>query len=150
MHGVAGLERLNDTELGPGPWVSVDQARIDLFAETTGDHQWIHVDPKRAASGPFGGTIAHGFLTLSLVPVLLATIMQVDGVAMAVNYGLDKVRFPAPVPSGARVRGRCTVSLATTLPSGHSMFRFAVTVEVEGQERPGCVAEFLILYLDSE
>ncbi len=91
-------------ELGVSDWLEVDQKRIDLFADATGDHQWIHVDPERAAEGPFGSTIAHGYLTLSLLPALVPQILRVEGVRMGVNYGTDKVRFPAPVPVGSRLR----------------------------------------------
>ena len=102
---LADLQPLVGHEIGVSDWLTVDQARIDLFAQATGDHQWIHVDPERAAAGPFGTTVAHGFLTLSLVPQLFATAFDIDDVRMGVNYGLNKVRFPAPVPAGSRLRG---------------------------------------------
>src|SRR5437016_4870765 len=98
-------------ELGPSDWLEIDQKRIDLFADATGDHQWIHVDPEKAAAGPFGTTIAHGYLTLSLLPQMWKTIYRVDGVKLGVNYGLNKVRFPSPVPVGSRVR--CTSAVAS-------------------------------------
>src|ERR1700739_4909083 len=96
--------------LGPSDWITVDQAQIDAFADATGDHQWIHVDPERAATGPFGTTIAHGFLTLSLMPVMLENLYRVDGVRMGVNYGLNKVRFPAPVPVDSRLRASAEIA----------------------------------------
>jgi acyl dehydratase len=127
------------THLGVSEWVTVDQRTIELFAEATGDHQWIHVDPDRAADGPFGTTIAHGFLTLSLLPRLVQQVYRVDGVRMAVNYGLDRVRFVAPVPVDARVRVSTDV-LGTEETGGGLRVRLASTVEIDGQERPACVA----------
>ncbi|MGK5629735.1 MaoC family dehydratase [Streptomyces sp. URMC 123] len=128
------------TELGPGDWLEVDQKRIDLFAEATGDHQWIHVDPGRAAEGPFGTTIAHGYLTLSLLPALVPRLMRVEGVRMGVNYGLNRVRFPAPVPVGARLRAAARI-LDVREVEGGAQVTLAVTVEREGGEKPVCVAE---------
>ena len=113
---VGALENIVGTEFGPGPWLVVDQERIDTFAEATGDHQWIHVDPERAKQGPFGATVAHGYLTLSLVAPLLEGLVRVEGATMAVNYGLDRVRFPAPVVSGSRLRARAV--LASVEPAG--------------------------------
>src|SRR4051794_40558930 len=107
------------TELGSSEWHTIDQERVNLFAEATGDHQWIHVDPERAATGPFGTTIAHGYLTLSLVPVLAQECYRIDGgVSMAVNYGSDKVRFPSPVPVGSAVRGTAELLSVTEVPGG--------------------------------
>jgi len=133
-------------ELGVSDWLEVDQKRIDLFADATGDHQWIHVDPERAAGGPFGSTIAHGYLTLSLLPALVPQTMRVDGVRMGVNYGVNKVRFPAPVPVGSRVRARA--ELAGVTPVGENAVQVAaqVTVEREGGDKPVCVAETLSRY----
>jgi acyl dehydratase len=131
------------TEIGTGDWLAVEQSRIDQFAEATGDHQWIHTDPERAAAGPFGVTIAHGFLTLSLVPALGQRIYRVEGVRMAVNYGLNKVRFPSPVRVGANVRARVAVADATEVPDGYQIVS-RVTIEVEGQEKPACVAETVV------
>jgi len=133
------------TELGPGEWMSVDQARISLFAEATGDHQWIHVDPERAASGPFGTTIAHGYLTLSLLPALAAGLLEVSGVAMAVNYGLDRVRFLQPVPAGSRVRASAVVTGAEQTPLGIRLAQ-RVTVEIEGADKPALVADTLAVF----
>jgi acyl dehydratase len=127
------------SHLGVSEWVEVDQGMIDTFAEATGDHQWIHVDPERAAQGPFGRTIAHGFLTLSLLPRLVQQVYRVEGVRMAVNYGLDKVRFIAPVPVGSRVRVSSDV-LGVAEAGGGLRVRLASTVELEGSDKPACVA----------
>ena len=131
--------------LGTTEWRQVNQAEVDLFADATGDHQWIHVDPERAASGPFGGTIAHGFFTLSLLPVFLHELYSVEGVRMAVNYGLDKVRFPAPVPVGARVRATSVVDSVEKL-EGAAQGTLTTTIEVEGSERPACVVTSIVRY----
>jgi acyl dehydratase len=132
------------THLGESEWVHVDQTMIDTFAEATGDHQWIHVDPERAAEGPFGTTIAHGFLTLSLLPRLVQQVYRVEGVGMAVNYGLDKVRFVAPVPVGSRVR--VSSDLLGCEPAGGGLrVRLASTVELEGNDKPACVAHTIAL-----
>ena len=128
------------TQLGSTDWLQIDQQRIDLFAEATGDHQWIHVDPERAAQGPFGKTIAHGYLTLSLANLFLPQLLQVDKVSMGVNYGCDKVRFPAPVPVGSRVRGSGEILSAEEVKGGVQVV-VRVTIEVEGSERPGCVID---------
>jgi acyl dehydratase len=141
--GFASLDDLRaavGTEVGHGRWLEVSQERIDKFADATSDHQWIHVDPERAASGPFGGTIAHGFLSLSLIPALTAGLTAVDGVTMGVNYGLNKVRFPAPVPVGSRVRGRVELMSMDDVPGGVQLTS-RVTVEREGGDKPVCVAE---------
>ncbi|TYK53242.1 MaoC family dehydratase [Actinomadura decatromicini] len=132
--------------LGHSPWREVTQHRIDLFAEATDDHQWIHVDPERAADGPFGGTIAHGYLTLSLVSAFMPEIFQVDGVSMGVNVGLNRVRFPGPVRTGARVRGGAELVDVKNSPAG-KLATVRVTVEVEGEKRPACVADTLSLYV---
>ncbi|HEY8453316.1 MAG: MaoC family dehydratase [Micromonosporaceae bacterium] len=139
----ASLDELRNavgTDLGYTDWMEVDQSRIDKFAEATGDHQWIHVDPQRAAAGPFGTTIAHGYLTLSLLPALVAGKLRVEGTRMAINYGLNRVRFPAPVPSGSRVRARVEVQEVTEVEGGAQVVA-KVTVEREGGEKPVCVAE---------
>lgn len=129
-------------EIGVSEWISVDQKRIDQFAEATGDHQWIHVDPVKAAQGPFGTTIAHGFLTLSLMPELFATAFAIDDVRMGVNYGLNKVRFTAPVPSGSRVRGHFVLHGFHPIEGG-AQLTVEVKVELEGSSKPACVAESL-------
>ena len=134
---------LVDVELGPTSWLEVPQERIDRFAEATGDPQWIHVDPERAANGPFGTTIAHGFLTLSLcVPMLYELLPRPVG--MVVNYGVNKVRFPAAVPSGGRVRGRFRV-LSVEEASGGERATIEASVECEGVEKPVCAAELVLL-----
>ena len=134
------------TDLGAGEWLVVDQARVDAFADATDDHQWIHVDPQRAASGPFGGAVAHGHLTLSLLPALGGSLVEVGGTAMVVNYGFDRVRFVTPVRVGARVRARATITGARATERG-VLLVLAMTVEVEGGERPAVVAEALGLYV---
>jgi acyl dehydratase len=126
--------------LGSSDWVVVDQARIQAFADATLDHQWIHLDAERAAAGPFGGTIAHGFLTLSLLPRMFETGFVVDDVRMGVNYGLNRVRFPAPVPSGGRLRGHFKLTAYEALPGG-AQLTVEVSVELEGSSKPVCVAE---------
>ncbi|MFD0377247.1 MaoC family dehydratase [Streptomyces sp. NPDC127112] len=131
--------------LGPSGWLEVDQKRIDLFADATGDHQWIHVDPERAAAGPFGTTIAHGYLTLSLLPSLVPQIMRVEGMRMGINYGLGKVRFPATVPVGSRLRATAVITEVTEAGGG-AQVAATVTVEREGGEKPVCVAESLSRY----
>ena len=128
------------TELGRSVWLTVEQSRINLFAEATGDEQWIHVDPERAKAGPFGGTIAHGFLTLSLIPFLVKDIYFVDGVKMAVNYGLNKVRFISPVAVGSRIRAIQSLVSADAVEGGLQVVS-AITVELEGSEKPAAVAE---------
>ncbi len=127
--------------LGYSEWMVIAQDRVDAFAEATGDHQWIHVDAERAAAGPYGGTIAHGYLTLSLLPALGAQVYRVDGVPAAINYGLDRVRFPAPVPVGSRVRAGAELLSATPVPGGAIQAVVRFTVEIEGQDRPACVAD---------
>ena len=127
------------TVLGPTEWVEVDQARIDAFAAATGDRQWIHVDPERAAAGPFGTTIAHGYLTLALLPAFLGQALEPDA-SLTVNYGLNRVRFTAPVPVGSRLRARFEV-LCVDEVAGGAQLTLAATVEREGGEKPACVAE---------
>ena len=133
-------------ELGHTEWLEMTQERVNLFAEATGDHQWIHVDPERAARTPFGGCIAHGYLTLSLVTQFIAQLMRVDNLAMGVNYGCDKVRFPAPVKVGARVRGHGVIQQAERIGDAVQL-AVRVTVEIEGQDKPGCVAETLARFV---
>jgi acyl dehydratase len=130
------------TDLGVTDWLTIEQGRVDRFAEATGDHQWIHTDPERAKGGPFGGTIAHGYLTLSLVNHFLPQLIEVHGIAMGINYGTDRVRFPAPVPVGSRVRAAAVLAGADEVPGGVQA-RVTVTVEVEGQDKPACVVETL-------
>ena len=136
------FQALVGQEIGVSDWITVDQQRIDLFAQATGDHQWIHVDPERAAQGPFGTTIAHGFLTLSLLPEMSATAFDVEDAHMGVNYGLNKVRFTAPVPVGSRVRGHFKL-MAYEPFEGGALITSQVTMEREGETKPVCVAESL-------
>jgi acyl dehydratase len=131
--------------LGDSDWIEVTQDRVDLFADATEDHQWIHVDPAAAKDGPYGGTIAHGFLTLSLLPLFFKQIYRVEGVRMAVNYGLNKVRFPAPVKVGAKVRATSTLAEVTLL-EGAVQAVLSTVVQVEGADKPVCVAESVVRY----
>jgi acyl dehydratase len=140
---VAELPSWVGREIGPGEWHEITQERVDAFAGATGDHQWIHVDPERAKDGPFGGTIAHGYLTLSLVPMLNWELWTYTGVAMGVNYGSDKVRFLTPVKVGSRVRLRVTPLSVDPRPDGSLLVKNRMTVEVEGSEKPALVAETL-------
>ena len=138
------LRDLIGKELEPSDWLEITQERIDAFADATGDHQWIHVDPERAAEGPFGATIAHGFLTLSLCgPLLSEALASLSSSSMGINYGTNKVRFPAPVPVGSRLRARATVASVDDVPGGDQAV-VVVTVEREGGEKPVCVAELVI------
>jgi len=133
------------TKLGESEWLTIDQERINLFADATGDHQWIHVDPEKAKDGPFGDTIAHGYLTLALVNMFLPEIVDVQGISMGVNYGCEKVRFPAPVKVGSRVRGVGELISVEEVKGGvQSVVR--VTVEIEGSERPACVVDTISRY----
>lgn len=137
------LQALVGQEVGLSDWISVDQKRIDLFAEATGDHQWIHLDAERAAKGPFGTTIAHGFLTLALLPEMSAKAFEVRDTRMGVNYGLNRVRFPSPVPSGSKLRGRFKLLSYEPLEGG-AQLTVEVTMEREGSIKPVCVAESLV------
>lgn len=140
---LAELQSLVGQALGQSDWITVDQSRIDRFADATGDHQWIHVDPQRAAAGPFGTTVAHGFLTLSLLPEMAASAFHIIGSRMGVNYGLNRVRFPAPVPCGSRLRGHFKL-LSFEAIDGGSQLVMEVTMEREGSEKPVCVAESVV------
>jgi acyl dehydratase len=137
------LHALVGQEMGSSSWVEVTQDQIDGFADVTGDHQWIHTDPERAASGPFGTTIAHGYLTLSLLVPLLEQVLVIENRASSINYGLDKVRFPAPVPSGSRVRLTATLAEAADVDSGVQV-KVDCVLQVEGQEKPACVARAVL------
>lgn len=142
------LERSVGTTSEPSAWLRVDQERIDRFADATGDHQWIHVDAERAAATPFGGTIAHGFLTLSLLPHLLEEItLMPDDTVMGINYGLDKVRFLQPVAVGAEVRARTVTREITSKGGGRILVAGEATVEIRGREKPALVAETLTLFV---
>ena len=145
-HGLDELKALAGADLGHTGWLEITQDRINAFADATGDHQWIHVDRERAATGPFGRTIAHGYLTLSLVIPLLNELVDVKGVSMGINYGLNKVRFPAPVPAGAKVR--LAAQLGAVEDAGVNAVQAVVdcTIEVEGSEKPACVAQAVLRY----
>jgi acyl dehydratase len=140
---LSDLRELVGTLLGSSEWIEIDQARIDRFAAATDDHQWIHVDPERAAAGPFGGTIAHGFLTLSLLPLFFESTYAIADSAMGVNYGLNKVRFTSPVPVGSRLRAHMTLESFDDIDGGAQM-QFDIVVEREGQQRPVCVAQAIV------
>lgn len=142
----AELSNLVGTENVGDEWLTIDQGRIDAFAGATGDFQWIHVEPERAASGPFGTTIAHGYLTLSLLPVLTEGLLEVGGVGMAVNYGLDKVRFLQPVRVGSRLRARSEVMSVVESGGGYRV-GMQVTVEIEGSDRPALIADTIVLFV---
>ncbi len=131
--------------LGASAWHEVTQEQVAMFADATGDHQWIHLDQERAAAGPFGGTIAHGFLTLSLGPMLVHEVFEVADASMGINYGLNRVRFPAPLPVGSRVRADVTLAALDEVPGGLQA-TLAVTFEREGGGKPVCVAEWLVRY----
>jgi len=149
MRVFTSLDELSDAvgdELGSSDWLAIEQDRVDAFAEATGDHQWIHVDVEKAAAGPFGGTIAHGYLTLSLIPFLGAQVFDLQTPGAKLNYGTNKVRFPHPVPVGSRVRSHVTVGDVTDLPSGKQL-TLRHTIEIEGVDKPGCVAETVVLLL---
>jgi acyl dehydratase len=141
----AGLLDVVGQDATADGWFPVEQSRIDAFADTTDDHQWIHVDPVRAADGPFGATVAHGYLTLSLIPSLTDGLVVVGGTGLVVNYGLDRVRFLQPVTAGSRIRARSTVTSAEPTPQGVRA-TFTVTVEIEGATKPALVAETVVLY----
>lgn len=142
---VAELAECQDLDLGASEWMTVEQERVDTFADATDDHQWIHVDPDRAAEGPFGRTIAHGYLTLSLVPRMLKQLMVITDHGRGTNYGLDKVRFTAPVPVGSEIRMTARVPGATRRDDGGVQYRVALTVEIRGQDRPAMVGESIYL-----
>lgn len=147
-NGIAGFEAHVGEHLGYSDWRRVTQKEIDLFAAATGDHQWIHVDQEKAATGPYGRTIAHGYLTLSLVPILVQQIYRVTGLAMQVNYGVDKLRFPAPVPVDSRIRaGAELLKVERNESGGRATVR--VTVEVEGSDRPACVVDTIAAMVDA-
>ncbi|GAB88956.1 MaoC family dehydratase [Gordonia rhizosphera] len=127
-------------DLGSGDWLEITQERVNAFADATGDHQWIHIDPERAKDGPFGATIAHGFLTLSLLPMLAGSIFTVEGPKLVINYGMNKVRFPHPVKVGSRIRANAVITSVEQTPAGVNMVVKNV-IEIEGVEKPACIAE---------
>jgi acyl dehydratase len=146
FEGVDEVRAAVGRDLGTSEWMEITQERVDLFAEATGDHQWIHVDPVRAAAGPFGGTIAHGYLTLSLSNAFLPEIVEVRGVSMGVNYGTGKVRFPAPVRVGSRIRGSAVLTAVDDVTGGVQT-TIVITVEIEGGAKPACVIESISRFL---
>jgi len=141
---LAELAACNGQEVAVSDWITITQQQVNLFAEATGDHQWIHVDVEKAAAGPFGGPIAHGFLTLSLLPRFFESSFDITGSRMGVNYGLNKVRFMAPVPVGSRLRGRMKLLAAEAIAGDGMQMSWEVTVEREGSAKPVCVAESLV------
>jgi acyl dehydratase len=141
--GLDELRALTGTDLGASDWFEVTQNRVNLFADATDDHQWIHTDPERALSGPFGGTIAHGYLTLSLLIPLFGELLEVRGMKMSVNYGLEKVRFPAPVRVGGKIRLLGTVDAVEDVAGNGVQMALTFTVEIEGGTKPACVAKAL-------
>ncbi|MCU0268008.1 MAG: MaoC family dehydratase [Acidimicrobiales bacterium] len=149
VQGIAGLRELAGQHLGYSDYVEVTQERVNTFADATGDHQWIHVDPERAAKeSPFGGPIAHGYLTLSMGPLVIPQVVRVEGIRMAVNYGLGKVRFPSPVPVGSRLRAGVELTSVEELPNNGAQISMTVTYEVEGAPKPSCVAEVIFRYYE--
>jgi acyl dehydratase len=144
--GIAEVSAAQGVELGTTDWLLIDQSMIAAFAEATGDRQWIHVDVDRAKSGLFGGTIAHGFLTLSLLPGFFAQLYKVEGVAMAINYGLGKVRFPSPVPSGSRVNATGRIAEVIEVPGGVQC-TLETVIAIDGGSKPACVAESIVRFL---
>lgn len=148
VQGIAGLREIVGQHLGYSDWVEITQEQVNRFADATGDHQWIHVDPERAKKeSPFGGPIAHGYLTLSLGPTLSPQILRVEGVKMGVNYGCNKVRFPSPVPIGAKLRLGAELTNVTDITGG-AQVTMNFTFEVEGAPKPSCVAEIIFRYYE--
>ncbi|HZU56982.1 MAG TPA: MaoC family dehydratase [Actinocrinis sp.] len=139
--GLDELRALAGTDLGHTDWLEIAQDRVDTFADATDDHQWIHVDPERAATGPFGGAIAHGYLTLSLIIPLFNQLLEISGVSMSLNYGLERVRFPSPVRVGAKIRLRGTVDSVEPVAGNGVQMQLTFTVEIEGASKPACVAQ---------
>ena len=146
INGVDELKALVGQNVGSSDWMEITQDRVNLFADATGDHQWIHVDPEKAKDGPFGGPIAHGYLTMSLGPVLLPQVVTVTGFSMALNYGLNKLRFPAPVPVGSKLRLSADL-LDVEDVAGGVQVTYRLTFEVDGQDKPACVAEAVYRWL---
>jgi acyl dehydratase len=146
INGIDDFKALVGQDLGSSDWLEITQERVNQFAEATGDHQWIHVDPERAKDGPFGGTIAHGYLTMSLGPVLLPQVVTVTGFSLAVNYGLNKLRFPSPVPVGSKLRVSAHLAEVEDIPGGVQT-TYRLTFEVDGAPKPACVAEAIYRWL---
>ncbi|MGA8251372.1 MAG: MaoC family dehydratase [Mycobacterium sp.] len=147
FESVADLAAAAGETIGQSDWVTITQEDVNLFADATGDHQWIHVDPERAAKGPFGKTIAHGYMTLSLLPRLQHEIYTVNGIKLAINYGLNKVRFPSPVPVGSRVRATSSLVSLDDVGDGAVQAVVSTTVEIDGSPKPACVAESIVRYV---
>ena len=143
FNGLDELRAAAGTQVGASEWMTMDQSRVNTFADATDDHQWIHVDLEKAKDGPFGGPIAHGFLTLSLLSHLLAQVYRIDGTKMGINYGLNKVRFTAPVPVGSKIRGVVDITDVEDAKGGAVQVTTRITVEIEGSERPALVAEWI-------
>ncbi len=141
----ADLIKLVGQRLGTTEWMKVTQQQVDQFAEATGDRQWLHIDPDRAAKGPFRGTIVHGYLTLSLAPAVISQVLEIRDLTAALNYGLNKVRFPSPIRVGAQIRAAVTVMSAQQKSSGVESV-FTLTYEIDGEDRPACVADVIVLY----
>jgi acyl dehydratase len=145
VNGLDELRKLTAADLGPSDWLDITQRQVDTFADATGDHQWIHVDVQRAEDGPFGGTIAHGYLSLALIIPLWTQILRVEGIAMAINYGLNRVRFPTPVPVGSQVRLHARVTSVEDIPNG-AQLTADFTVELRRADKPAVVAQALYRY----
>ena len=145
IEGIDGLKAKKGEHLGYSDWLEITQERVNEFAEATGDHQWIHVDPERAKAGPFGGPIAHGYLTISLAPMLLPQVMRVEGIQMGVNYGINKLRFPSPVPVGSKLRVGASLADVEDIQGG-AQVTVDLTFEVEGKDKPSCVAQAVYRY----
>ena len=147
IHAISEIKDHIGVPLGPSEWVTIDQARIDSFADATGDHQWIHTDPERAKTdSPFGGTVAHGYLTLALLPALMAQILNVESISMVVNYGTDRVRLPAPVPAGSKLRLRAEFKSVREIPSGAARVVMAFSLEIENGSKPACSGDVVYVY----
>jgi len=146
VHGLDGLRSLAGKELGASSWLEITQDRVNTFADATGDHQWIHVDVERAKQGPFGGPIAHGYLTVSLIIPMFVELLDIRDVGMGVNYGLDKLRFPSPVRVGSRIRLHGRVDEVVDVPGDGVQATFDFTVEVEGSQKPACIARAVYRY----
>ncbi|WP_333619438.1 MaoC family dehydratase [Dietzia sp.] len=149
FNGIEEIEAALGEELGTSDWIEITQEDVNKFADATGDHQWIHVDPEKAKDGPFGQTIVHGFLTLSLIPRIGWEVYTVNGMAMLINYGLGKVRFPSVVPVGSKVRGSVKLDSLEKKSSGYQLTS-TVTIEIEGGERPACVAESIMVMVPAQ
>jgi acyl dehydratase len=143
---VQDLKAHTGEHLGHSDWHEITQDQVNLFADATGDHQWIHVDPERAKTGPFGGTIGHGYLTMSLAPAYLQEVWQVEGMKMGLNYGINKLRFPSPVPVGSKLRLGAELAAVEDVGGGGLQATLAITFEIEGQDKPACVAEVVYRY----